>query len=80
VEHTKLLACNKFLSLLCACVQFQHYSLHCFDVSVDVQKLVKNKGVPLLFFSSVLYGKRTEKRVGNLCVSGNRCALFVVHT
>jgi hypothetical protein len=32
--------------LLCACVQFQHYSLHCFGVNVDLHKLVKIKDVP----------------------------------
>jgi hypothetical protein len=34
-------------------VQFQHYSLHCFGISVELQNLVKIKGVPSLFFSSL---------------------------
>jgi hypothetical protein len=40
-------------SLLCACVQFQRFSLHCFGSSVDLQNLVKIKGVPWLIVSSV---------------------------
>jgi hypothetical protein len=32
--------------MLCACVQFQHYSWHCFGIIVALQNLVKIKGVP----------------------------------
>jgi hypothetical protein len=37
---------NHGQSLLCACVQFQHSSLLCFESSVDLHTLVKIKGVP----------------------------------
>jgi hypothetical protein len=38
---------NQGQSLLHECVQFQHFSLHCFwQLSVDLQNLVKINGVP----------------------------------
>jgi hypothetical protein len=33
-------------SLMCTCVQFQHSSWNCFGGSIDLQSLVKIKGVP----------------------------------
>jgi hypothetical protein len=40
---------NQDWSLLSACVQFQHYSLYCFGVIIDLQNLVKIKSAPWLF-------------------------------
>jgi hypothetical protein len=47
--------CNQGWSLLCAWVLLQLYVLHCFGISVDLQNLVKIKGVPLHFLSSLYY-------------------------
>jgi hypothetical protein len=37
---------NQGWSLLCACVQFQHSSLHFLGIGINIQNLVKIKGVP----------------------------------
>jgi hypothetical protein len=46
VAHAAHQAISIKASLLCASVQFQRSNLLCFDRSVDLQNLVKIKGVP----------------------------------
>jgi hypothetical protein len=45
VQYTKLLQ-SRLKSAVCVCANCQHSSLHCFGSSVDLQNLVRIKGVP----------------------------------
>jgi hypothetical protein len=40
----------KAMSLLCACAQFQHSSLHCYGSSIDLQWFCESKWCSLTFF------------------------------
>jgi hypothetical protein len=50
--------------VLCACVEFQHSSLHRFGRSVDLHYLVKIKGVHWLFWYSLQQAPRVKLQLG----------------